>query len=63
MKVREAVELLGGRMAVGKVLGAKERTISDWMTHNKVSGQQAMSFYDMRKKYGVQITMAQILGK
>ena len=63
MKVREAVEMLGGRMAVGKTLGTSEKTVSDWMTRNKVSGQQAMAFFDLCRKYEVRISIQEILGK
>jgi len=63
MKVREAVELLGGRMAVGKVLGVSDRTVSDWMTRNKVSGAKTMAFYDLCKKYNVDIKINEVVGK
>lgn len=63
MKVREAVELLGGPSAVGRELSVDRKTVTTWCDKNQVGERSRMRFMQLAKKYGVAITINEVCGK
>lgn len=63
MKVREAVEMLGGPTAVGRELGVDRKTVSTWCDKNLVGERSRMDFIRLAKKFAVNITINEVCGK
>jgi len=63
MRVKEAVELLGGSSAVANELKVNRRTVTQWCDQNKVGDRSIIGFFAMCKKFGIKITIYEVSGK
>ena len=61
MTVSEAIELLGGSSAVARSLGVHRNTVMNWRTQNMIGAASVMPFYDLCKKYKVDIKLTDIV--
>jgi hypothetical protein len=63
MRIKEAVELLGGPTAVANELKVNRRTVTEWGDKNKVGDRSILGFINLCKKYGVKISIYEVSGK
>lgn len=63
MNVKQAVESLGGPAAVAEVLKTHRNTVTNWTTKGYVSGAMTMAFFDLCKKYKLDIKLTDIVRK
>lgn len=63
MTVSEAVEALGGSKSVADLLGIHRNTVINWKTQGYITGPKILDFWELCKKYKLDIKLTDLARK